>query len=234
MDGLGTAVLGETPSPQSSPKGRGSDVSGSSPDSLLQAGEGFWDGGLEAVAAEARACRVCGDLPLGPRPIFYESSTARVLIASQAPGTRVHETGIPWNDASGDRFRGWLGMSRDEFYDRSRIAILPMGLCYPGRYAKGGDLPPRPECAPLWRARLLGAMPQVRLILLVGGYSQADALGKGAMTDRVRAWRSYLPRYFPIPHPSWRTGVWERRNPWFQEEVVPGLRAEVRRVLAGV
>lgn len=186
---------------------------------------------LEEVAAEARACRVCADLPLGPRPIFYESATARLLIASQAPGTKVHETGIPWNDASGDRFRSWLGMTRDEFYDRSRIAILPMGLCYPGRYAKGGDLPPRPECAPLWRARLLAAMPQLRLTLLVGSYSQADALGPGTMTERVRAWRTYLPRYFPIPHPSWRTGVWERRNPWFQADVVPALRAEVRRVL---
>lgn len=188
---------------------------------------------LEEVAAAARACRACTDLPLGPRPIFRISATARVLIASQAPGTKVHNTGIPWNDASGDRFRSWLGMTRDEFYDGSKLAIVPMGLCYPGRYAQGGDLPPRPACAPLWRARLLAAMPQLRLTLLVGGYAQVDALGPGTMTERVRAWRSYLPRYFPIPHPSWRTGVWERRNPWFPAEVVPALRAEVRRALDG-
>ncbi|MGI4950221.1 MAG: uracil-DNA glycosylase family protein [Janthinobacterium lividum] len=188
---------------------------------------------LAAEAAAARACTVCAGLPLGPRPIFYESATAPLLIASQAPGTAVHNTGIPWNDASGDRFRSWLGMTRDEFYDRGRLAILPLGLCYPGRFAKGGDLPPRPECAPLWRHRLLAVMPQIRLTLLVGGYSQAYVLGPGQVTDRVRDFRRYLPQYFPLPHPSWRTGVWEKRNPWFTDEVLPTLRAEVRRVLSG-
>ncbi len=170
-------------------------------------------------------------LPLGPRPILRVSTTARLLIASQAPGTKVHISGTPWTDASGDRLRGWLGLSKEVFYDGARIAILPMGLCYPGRLPNGGDAPPRPECARLWRSRLLGLMPSISLTLLVGGYAQADALGKGAMTDRVRAWRVYVPRYFPLPHPSWRTGVWEKRNPWFVTDVLPALKVEVARVL---
>jgi uracil-DNA glycosylase len=189
------------------------------------------DAELEALAARARACRVCADLPLGPRPILRVSTTARVLIASQAPGTKVHASGTPWTDASGDRLRGWLGMTPEAFYDVARVAILPMGLCYPGRYPQGGDLPPRRECAPLWRAPLLAAMPGLRLTLLVGSYAQDWALGPGRMTDRVRAWRSYLPGSFPLPHPSWRTGIWERRNPWFQEDVLPGLRRAVAEVL---
>ena len=187
---------------------------------------------LDILATAARACRVCTDLPLGPRPILRVSTTATILIASQAPGTKVHASGTPWTDASGVRLRLWLGMDEAEFYDAARIAILPMGLCYPGRYAKGGDLPPRPECAPLWRQRLLGAMPQLRLTLLVGSYAQADALGPGRMTDRVRDFARHLPRHFPLPHPSWRTGIWEARNPWFGTDVLPALRAEVRRVLA--
>jgi uracil-DNA glycosylase len=189
------------------------------------------DATLNRIAAEARACRVCADLPRGPRPVFRVSPTARLLIAGQAPGTKVHETGIPWNDPSGDRLRQWLGMTRAAFYDEARIAIVPMGLCYPGRLANGGDAPPRPECAPLWRARLIGAMPEVRLTLLVGMYAQADALGLGAMSDRVRRFREFLPRYFPLPHPSWRTIGWERRNPWFQEEVLPALRDAVTAAL---
>ncbi len=186
---------------------------------------------LDALAAAARACRVCTDLPLGPRPILRVSRTATILIASQAPGTKVHVSGTPWTDASGVRLRLWLGMTEAEFYDTARIAILPMGLCYPGRYAKGGDLPPRPECAPLWRRQLLDAMPQLRLTLLVGSYAQADALGPGRMTDRVRDFAHYLPRYFPLPHPSWRTGLWEAKHDWFGTDVLPALRAEVRRVL---
>ncbi len=178
-----------------------------------------------------RACTFCTDLPLGPRPILRVSTSASILIASQAPGTKVHVSGTPWTDASGVRLREWLGMTPDEFYDVARIAILPMGLCYPGRFPQGGDLPPRPECAPRWRQRLLGAMPQLRLTLLVGSYAQEDALGRGRMTDRVRDFRQYLPRYFPLPHPSWRTGIWERKNPWFVTDVLPALRAEVRRVL---
>lgn len=189
---------------------------------------------LDAIAAAARACIVCQDLPLGPRPILRVSTTATILIASQAPGTKVHASGTPWTDASGVRLRLWLGMSEAEFYDGARIAILPMGLCYPGRYAQGGDLPPRPECAPLWRKRLLDAMPQLQLTLLVGSYAQADALGPGRMTDRVRDFADHLPRYFPLPHPSWRTGIWEARNPWFTTDVVPALRQRVRAVLAGI
>jgi uracil-DNA glycosylase len=181
---------------------------------------------LEDVAAEARACARCAaQLPLGPRPVFRVSATARLLIIGQAPGTKVHATGIPWHDPSGDRLRLWLGMTRDEFYDESRVAIVPMGLCYPGRLPNGGDAPPRPECAPLWHDRLLALMPEIRLTLLVGGYAQARYLGKGAMTERVRDFARYLPRYFPLPHPSWRTTAWERKNPWFTTEALPALRA---------
>jgi uracil-DNA glycosylase len=187
---------------------------------------------LDALLADARACRHCTDLPGGPRPILQASATSRLVIASQAPGSIAHASGVPFQDPSGERLRDWLGIGEDVFYDAGRVAILPMGMCYPGRYEKGGDLPPRPECAPRWRARFLALMPEVRLILLVGGYSQADALGPGRMTDRVRAFREQLPRYFPLPHPSWRTGVWERRNPWFTAEVLPALKAEVRRALA--
>ncbi len=187
---------------------------------------------LDDLAAQARACTVCAaHLPLGPRPVLRVSTTASLLIASQAPGTKVHASGTPWTDASGHRLRAWLGMTPDEFYDAARVAILPMGLCYPGRLPRGGDAPPRPECAPLWRPRLLAAMPGIRLTLLVGSYAQANALGPGAMTDRVRNWRDALPRYFPLPHPSWRTGHWERQNPWFAEDVLPALRHEVRRAL---
>ena len=187
---------------------------------------------LAEAAAEARACRHCeAVLPLGPRPVFRVSTTARLLIAGQAPGTKVHETGIPWNDPSGDRLRRWLEMDRGTFYDESRIAILPMGFCYPGRLPNGGDAPPRPECAPLWRARLIGLLPSVRLTLLVGSYAIADSLGRGGMTERVRRWRELAPTRFPLPHPSWRTTAWERKNPWFGEEVLPALRGAVAKAL---
>ena len=183
---------------------------------------------LADVAAAARGCRHCAAvLPLGPRPVFRVSTTATVLIAGQAPGTKVHDTGIPWNDPSGDRLRHWLQMDRDTFYDESRIAILPMGFCYPGRLKNGGDAPPRPECAPLWRDRLLAGMPSIRLTLLVGSYAQIHALGRGPMTERVRDFRALLPDRFPLPHPSWRTTGWERRNPWFVTEALPALRAAV-------
>jgi uracil-DNA glycosylase len=183
---------------------------------------------LEAIAAEARACRVCAaHLPLGPRPVFRVSTTARLLIIGQAPGTKVHETGIPWNDPSGDRLRGWLAMDREQFYDSNRIAIVPMGLCYPGRLPNGGDAPPRKECAPLWLERLRAAMPAIRITLLVGSYALNHTLGIGSMTERVRAFREHAPGYFPLPHPSWRTTAWERKNLWFQHEVLPALRAAV-------
>jgi uracil-DNA glycosylase len=189
------------------------------------------------VAAAARACRVCeAVLPLGPRPVFRVSATARLLIIGQAPGTKVHATGIPWNDPSGDRLRAWLEMSREDFYDQRRIAIVGMGLCYPGRLPSGGDAPPRPECAPLWHTRLIGRMPRIRLTLLVGSYAQTYVLGRGTpgktMTERVRGFHQTLPRYFPLPHPSWRTTGWERRNPWFAATVLPALRHAVAAALA--
>jgi len=188
--------------------------------------------GLDRLLEEVAACRVCAaHLPLGPRPVLHVSATARLLIASQAPGTKVHHAGISFWDASGDRLRDWLGMDRAEFYDSRRIAILPMGMCYPGRLPNGGDAPPRPECAPLWRARILAAMPELRLTLLVGSYAQAAAFGPGRMGDRVRDFARYLPGAFPLPHPSWRTGAWERANPWFQADIIPALRKAVREAL---
>jgi uracil-DNA glycosylase len=188
---------------------------------------------LTALAAEIRACRVCAaHLPLGPRPVIRVSTTARLLIASQAPGTAVHETGLSFNDPSGDRLRSWLQMDRDTFYDESRVAIVPMGFCYPGRLPNGGDAPPRPECAPLWRHKLLALMPNIHLTLLVGSYALSHVLGRGSMTDQVRDFRTHLPRYFPLPHPSWRTTGWERRHPWFADELLPMLREAVGRTLA--
>ncbi len=187
---------------------------------------------LDEAAAAARDCRICAAvLPLGPRPVFRVSLTARLLIVGQAPGTKVHATGIPWNDPSGDRLRHWLAIDRAVFYDETRVAIVPMGLCYPGRLRNGGDAPPRPECAPLWRERLVRLMPDIRLTLLVGSYAQAHALGPGAMTERVRAFRDHLPKFFPLPHPSWRTTGWERKHPWFQSEALPTLRRTVQHVL---
>ncbi len=190
---------------------------------------------LDTFLRELRACTVCAaHLPLGPRPVVRGEISARLMITSQAPGTRVHETGLSFNDRSGDVLRSWLAVDRDAFYDEARIAIVPMGFCYPGRDKKGGDLPPRKECAPLWHARLLPLFPRVRLNLLVGSYA-IDYYLKGAtkrtMAETVRAWREYLPRYFPLPHPSWRNVLWTRQNPWFEAEVLPELRARVRALL---
>lgn len=188
---------------------------------------------FEALVDEARGCRVCAnDLPLGPRPVFQVSPTARLLVASQAPGTRVHASGIPFSDLSGDRLREWTGLSSRLFYNREIVAILPMGLCYPGR-RKGGDAPPRRECAALWRRKLLDGMPEVCLTLLVGAYAQVDVLGPGRMIERVRAFRDYLPDFFPLPHPSWRSQLWAQRNPWLEADVLPVLKREVRRVIDG-
>ena len=187
---------------------------------------------LANVAAQARACRLCADrLPLGPRPVLRVSATARLLIIGQAPGTKVHASGIPWDDASGERLRDWLQMSPEIFYDEAIVAILPMGLCYPGVLPNGGDAPPMKICAPTWHPRLLPLMPTIRLTLAVGGYAQARLLGAGAMTDRVRNFRAFLPDVLPLPHPSWRTVGWERRNPWFAAEILPELRARVRDLL---
>lgn len=188
---------------------------------------------LDALVREVRACRVCAEhLPLGPRPLIHVSTRARILIASQAPGTKAHLSGKSFYDPSGNRLREWLNLTSEQFYDTSKVAILPMGLCYPGRLPNGGDRPPRPECAPIWRDRVLALMPSLRLTLLVGSYSQAHVLGRGSVSDRVAHFHDYLPRYFPLPHPSWRTGVWEKRAPWFQAEVIPALRTIVHDILS--
>ena len=187
---------------------------------------------LDSLLADVRACRACADdLPLGPRPVVQISATARILIASQAPGTKVHESGIPFSDASGDRLREWMGVPDDTFYDERRIAILPMGLCYPGRLPSGGDAPPRSECAPLWRDRLLSQMPDLRLTLLVGAHAQTHELGRGKMTQRVMGFRDHLPAIFPLPHPSWRSRHWAANNPWFDADVLPALRHAVQDAL---
>ncbi len=194
------------------------------------------DDRLERLLEEVRACRHCaGDLPLAPRPVLRAQATARLLIVGQAPGTRVHETGVPWNDASGERLRAWLALDREQFYDDRNIAIVPMGFCYPGTQANGGDAPPRKECAPLWHPRLRAALGQIELTLLVGSYAQAYYLSgrrQSSLTETVRSWRDYLPDYFPLPHPSWRNTHWLHRNPWFEEAVLPELRARVHALLA--
>jgi uracil-DNA glycosylase len=190
---------------------------------------------LETLLQEVRACRVCAsELPLGPRPILRAQTSSRLLIIGQAPGTKVHESGVPWQDASGERLREWLGISVEQFYDESVVAIIPMGFCYPGRDAKGGDLPPRPECAPLWHPRLLSHLLDIELTLLIGGYAQKRALGaqaKNTVTATVENWRDYLPNYFALPHPSWRTLHWEKKNPWFTGELLPALRDRVAQIL---
>ncbi len=191
--------------------------------------------GLEELLCAARACRVCAaELPLGPRPVLRAGPGARLLIVGQAPGTRVHETGIPWNDPSGERLRAWLAVDRETFYDQDRIAIMPMGFCYPGRDPRGGDNPPRPECAPLWHPPLLAALPGIELTLLVGQYAQGHYLGgrrRRTLTETVRAWADYGPATLPLPHPSWRNTGWLKRNPWFEAELVPDLRNRVRALL---
>jgi uracil-DNA glycosylase len=187
-----------------------------------------------SLLAEVRACTLCAaHLPLGPRPVVQIDPSARLLIAGQAPGKKVHETGVPFNDASGERLRAWLGISRDTFYDARRIAILPMGLCFPGS-GRSGDLPPRPECAPAWRARLLSHLQNLELTLVIGQYAQAYHLpGESRpLTQAVQAWRDYWPRIVPLPHPSPRNNLWLKRNPWFEADLLPVLRARVAEVLA--
>ena len=183
---------------------------------------------LATLLEEIRACNVCaGVLPCGPRPVIRAGSGARLLIIGQAPGTRVHASGIPWDDASGDRLREWMAVDRTVFYDTRHIAVMPMGFCYPGRDRNGGDRPPRPECAPLWHERILAHLPAVELTLLVGRYAQARYLsleGRTSMTEIVAAWRDHLPSFLPLPHPSWRNTAWLRRHPWFAKDVLPELR----------
>lgn len=202
---------------------------------------------LELLRRSIADCRLCRDVPAGdvdrrlphePRPVVVLSSKAKILIAGQAPGLRVHESGLPFNDASGDRLREWMAVSREEFYDPDRFAIVPMGFCFPGYDEKGSDLPPRRECAPLWRQAVIDAMPQVEMILAIGQYAQAWHMGKmraKTMTDTVKDWRrSYFvndgPRILPLPHPSWRNSAWLKRNLWFSNDVLPTLRQDVDRL----
>lgn len=186
---------------------------------------------LKDLLREIRACKLCEEhLPLGPRPIVRASSRARLLIIGQAPGTKVHASGIPWDDPSGDRLRHWLNIDKAQFYDESRVGIVPMGFCYPGK-GKSGDLPPSPECAPAWHEPLLAHMPKVELVLLIGAYAQNHYLGKSkeTLTQRVQGYKQHGPRFFPLPHPSPRNTFWIKRNPWFEEEVVPALQDRTKR-----
>ena len=188
---------------------------------------------LSLLLKDVRACTICKDsLPLGPRPVLQCHPKARILIAGQAPGRKVHESGVPFDDASGDRLRAWLGVTPEGFYDPEKFAILPMGFCFPGT-GKSGDLPPRPECAPAWRDQLLGNLKQLEMTLVVGRYAQAYHLGasKCSLTERVKMWRTHWPTTVPMPHPSPRNNLWLRRNPWFETEVLPALRAQVAVIL---
>ena len=185
---------------------------------------------LETLLVDVRSCRVCeAHLPLGPRPVVQVGASARILLVGQAPGTRVHASGVPWDDASGDRLRDWTGLDKTRFYDASEVAIIPMGFCYPGR-GKGGDLPPRRECADLWLDRLLARLPHIELTLLIGLYAQRHFLGaqrKSSLTETVKAWREYAPRFIPLPHPSARNTPWFQRNPWFEQALLPELKQRV-------
>lgn len=197
-----------------------------------------------ALKARIEACRICRDEPLGkslphePRPVLQGSPRARLLIAGQAPGLRVHLTGKPFFDRSGDRLRDWLGLDHAAFYDPGFVATVPMGMCFPGNDAKGGDLPPRRECAPAWREEILAALPRVELILAIGLHAQNYHLGRGpGLDERMRGWRTVFeaerrPRVLPLPHPSWRNTGWLKKNPWFEAELLPVLQAEVARLKA--
>lgn len=190
---------------------------------------------MNGLLREVRACRLCAaDLPSGPRPILQCAPSARILIASQAPGRLAHGSGIPFDDPSGERLRAWLGIERAEFYNARSIAILPMGFCYPGT-GKSGDLPPRPECEPAWRARLLAMMPGIELTLVLGRYALAWHLPDppSTLTASVKRWRDYWPAVVPLPHPSPRNNPWLRQNPWFEAELLPELRHRVRQLLSG-
>lgn len=184
---------------------------------------------FDELVRQVRACTICAEaLPYGPRPVVQLSQASRILVVGQAPGRRVHETGLPFNDPSGDRLRKWMGITRETFYDDRKLAILPMGFCYPGT-GKSGDLPPRPECAPAWRNALLDRLPNIGLTLVIGQYAHAWHLQgrEKSVTANVRNWQRYWPEILPMPHPSPRNNLWLRRNPWFEEEVIPELQKRI-------
>jgi uracil-DNA glycosylase len=189
---------------------------------------------FSTLLSEVQACNICEDhLPFGPRPVLQLHPDARILIAGQAPGRKVHESGIPFDDASGNRLREWMGLTRETFYDPKQIAILPMGLCFPGS-GQSGDLPPRPECEPAWRKQLLGQLRHLQVTLVLGQYAQAYHFGKSSLslTELVKSWSTYWPKIVPLPHPSPRNNIWLRRNPWFEAELLPVLQDRVSEVLA--
>jgi len=192
------------------------------------------DEDLEALSTAVRSCRLCADhLPLGPRPVLRPSSSARLLIAGQAPGTKVHQSGTPWNDASGNRLREWLDLPKSVFYDDTKVAIIPQAFCYPGK-GPNGDLPPPPICQKTWHPKLHAAMPQSETYVLAGRYAQAYHLAdrrKRTLGETVAAWREFAPLYFPLPHPSWHNNHWLKANPWFERDLVPVLRDRVRNLL---
>ena len=189
---------------------------------------------LTTLLREVRRCEICSDhLPAGPRPILSAHESARILVIGQAPGRRVHDSGIPWDDPSGDRLREWMGVTSKQFYDPKQLALVPMGFCYPGK-GSSGDLPPRPECARTWHDELLERMPRVKFTVLLSQYAHARYLGdrrKATLTETVKAWKEYRPRYVPLPHPSPRNNIWLKKNPWFAEQVLPYLRRRVKQVL---
>jgi uracil-DNA glycosylase len=188
---------------------------------------------FDQLVQQVRACTLCKDvLPEGPRPVVQLSRSSRILVVGQAPGRKVHETGIPFNDPSGDRLRQWMGVDREQFYNEEQVAILPMGFCFPGT-GKSGDLPPRPECAETWREALLARLDKVELTLVIGQYAQAWHLpdSRKSVTDNVKAWREYWPGLLPMPHPSPRNIRWLKSNPWFEQEVIPRLQARIRELL---
>ena len=188
---------------------------------------------LEEILKKINKCNTCTDLPLGPKPILQIHSTAKILIISQAPGLKTHNSGIPWDDASGERLREWMDLSKDVFYDKNLIAILPMGFCYPGKGLKG-DLPPRLECYPQWHPIITSALPNIELIVLIGSYSQnvyLKKLKKKSLTETVRNFAEYAPRYFPLPHPSPLNNIWLSKNSWFIEEVLPSLKKTIHKIL---
>lgn len=191
---------------------------------------------LKKLILEVRNCRECeSDLPLGPRPVLAAHKNSRILVVGQAPGIRVHKSGVPWDDPSGKRLREWMGIEPETFYDETKIAIIPMGFCYPGT-GPSGDLPPRPECKKLWHDRLFGKLTNVKLTLVIGSYAHAYCLGKKrkpSLTRTVKDWKEYTPEMLPLPHPSPRNNRWLKNNPWFGEEVLPWLKRRTRRLLSG-